>query len=426
MGIKKLSVLLIAVLAVFASPLLSMQSAGAFPLQSRVVSTNPADNTPHVVDGNINKFALMGNTMYAGGTINTVREQGRATVFTRHNIMAFNPATGAVLPFAPNINGQVWSIQPGASGTTMWIAGDFTSVDGIAARGLVKYDLVNNRVMTAFNARLNHEATNVQTVHGQIVVAGKFSSAGGVARKALASLDPITGNATPYINLNINGRVADNSGPTLIYRFSMNPAANRIVMIGNFTSVAGQSRSRVAMINVSPGSTSLAPFNDIRFYAACHSSLPVYFRDVDWSPDGSYFALVSTGGWGASPLCDTTSRWDDFVNNSGPTWINYTGGDTLHSVAVTGPAVYVGGHQRWLDNPEGQDFAGPGAVSRPGIGAIHPVTGKALSWNPTRNRGVGAKELYPTYAAGIEGLWVGSDTDRIGGEYHESIGFFPL
>ena len=45
-----------------------------------------------------------------------------------------------------------------------------------------------------------------------------------------------------------------------------------------------------------------------------------------------------------------------------PTWINWTGGDTLYSVAVTGPAVYVGGHQRWLDNPLGHDSAGPGAV----------------------------------------------------------------
>jgi hypothetical protein len=68
--------------------------------------------------------------------------------------------------------------------------------------------------------------------------------------------------------------------------------------------------------------------------------------------------------------------------------------------------VYVQGHQRWLDNPQGHDNAGPGAVSRPGIGAIDPTSGKALAWNPTKDRGVGGKDLLVT----ARGLWVASDT----------------
>jgi hypothetical protein len=136
--------------------------------------------------------------------------------------------------------------------------------------------------------------------------------------------------------------------------------------------------------------------------------------------------LVTTGLIGPGRLCDSASRWDDFTGNSGPRWVNKTGGDTLHSVAVTGPAVYVGGHQRWLDNPLGLNSPGPGAVYRPGVGAIDPVTGRALAWNPTRTRGIGAKELFITNHPGGEGLWIGSDTERLGGEYHGSIGFFPL
>jgi hypothetical protein len=103
--------------------------------------------------------------------------------------------------------------------------------------------------------------------------------------------------------------------------------------------------------------------------------------------------------------------------------------------------VYVGGHQRWLDNPFGSNSCGTGCVPRPGIGAIDPTTGKALSWNPMRTRGVGAKELTLTAA----GLWVGSDTgdggklgcSSPGGanhddctgktlENHPGIGFLPL
>ena len=80
------------------------------------------------------------------------------------------------------------------------------------------------------------------------------------------------------------------------------------------------------------------------------------------------------------------------------------------------------GHQRWLNNPQGRDFAGPGAVSRQGIGAINPSSGLASNWNPTKSRGVGGMDLVAT----PQGLWVPSDTGQIGGESHRRIAFFPL
>jgi hypothetical protein len=122
-------------------------------------------------------------------------------------------------------------------------------------------------------------------------------------------------------------------------------------------------------------------------------------------------------------MCDAAHRFESAgTGRHDPTWVNRTGGNTLFSVAVTGSAVYVGGHQQWLDNPQGRKTAGPGAVSRPGIGAINPKTGKALPWNPTRKRGVGVRAPVAT----AKGLYVGSDTDELGREYHGRIGMFPL
>jgi hypothetical protein len=94
----------------------------------------------------------------------------------------------------------------------------------------------------------------------------------------------------------------------------------------------------------------------------------------------------------------------------------------VHSVIVTGAAVYVQGHFRWLNNPQGVDSAGPGAVNRRGIGAIDPVTGLALAWNPAEPARQGGQDLLAT----TSGLWAMSDTLRFNNKYHRGIAFVPL
>ncbi len=96
-------------------------------------------------------------------------------------------------------------------------------------------------------------------------------------------------------------------------------------------------------------------------------------------------------------------------------------------MAVTGAAVYVGGHIRWLNNnrPDGtyaDATAGPGGVPREGIAALDPSNGLPLSWNPGRDRGEGTWALVST----PDGLWVGSDTDTIAGEHHGKLALLPL
>ena len=142
------------------------------------------------------------------------------------------------------------------------------------------------------------------------------------------------------------------------------------------------------------------------------SAFETYTRDIDIDPTGTYFVVVTTGGTPPDRLCDSASRWETEAvgTNLQPTWINYTGGDTLWSVAITGVAVYVGGHQRWLNNTGGSNAAAPGAVSREGLAALDPLNGLPYSWNPTRTRGVGVFDL--TSVPG--GLLMGSDTDRVG------------
>ncbi|MFC7481469.1 hypothetical protein ACFQX7_17510 [Luedemannella flava] len=75
-----------------------------------------------------------------------------------------------------------------------------------------------------------------------------------------------------------------------------------------------------------------------------------------------------------------------------------------------------------MSNPYGRNFAARGAIPRLGIAALDPRDGSVFDWNPTRTRGKGVEAMVAT----SYGLFVGSDTDRLGYEYHGKLGMFPL
>ena len=388
--------------------------------QPAVVSDNPADTTPHIVlntSYDVRAYAQVGRTMYAGGRFSQVQDPARTTTYARQNFVAFDSETGVVSPLNLSFDGMVGAIEATADGTALYISGAFSKVNGITRRGIVKYDLVNNRVDPTFAPTAMRTVSDLELANGSVIAAGNFT-------KKLVALDPTTGADIGSINITVAG-VVDPADETRIKNISVSPGGTRLVATGNFATVNGQSRKRAFMLNLGSTAT-LSTWHAPRFDVDCAArSRLVSAQGVDFSPDGTYFVIVATGGpTGTRGVCDAAARFET-ANVSGtaePTWINWTGGDTLYSVAVTGPAVYVGGHQRWLDNPYGSDSAGPGAVERPGIGAIDPVTGKALAWNPTKSRNHGTMVLFAT----SRGLWVGSDGERFGREDHVGIGFAPL
>ena len=335
----------------------------------------------------------------------------------RQNFVAFDSETGVISPLNLSFDGMVGAIEATADGTALFIAGAFSNVNGITRRGILKYDLVNNRIDPTFAPTGMRTVSDIKLANGAVIAAGNFT-------KKLMALDPTTGADTGAINITVTG-VVDPADETRIQYIAVSPDGTRLVATGNFTTVNGQSRRRAFMLNLGATAT-LSTWHAPRFDVNCvATSRLISAQGVDFSPDGSYFVIVATGGpTGTNGICDAAARFEtaNVSSNAQPTWINWTGGDTLYSVAVTGPAVYVGGHQRWLDNPLGHDSAGPGAVSRPGIGAIDPVTGKALPWNPTKSRNHGTMVLYAT----PQGLWVGSDGTEFGHEHHDGIGFAPL
>lgn len=401
---------------------------------NRVVSADPANFTPQVMNGAVLSFVQVGQKIVAAGTFTTIRQSAASGTITRNGIFAFDAVTGAIDPaFNPDLGAGGSANSLDTDGTHIYVGGAFGSVGGdTRVRRLAKLTVAGTPVP---GFATPSAAVNEVVVRGsRVFIGGQFRDVDGVPRGAFAAVDAGTGDLLPNVDVPFTGTY--NGGGTGITRMDVNPAGTRVVAVGNFITVAGQTREQVAIVDTPAGAAAatVSSWSTQRLSRArntgCSVGVETWTRDVDISPDGTYFVLSTSGAFGggaaAGVLCDTTSRWE--LGRTGgdqePSWINYTGGDTTYGVAITGGVVYVGGHMRWQNNPSPSrgDVAGPGAVPREGIAALDPVNGLPLTWNPGRLRGVGAQALYAT----DQGLWVGSDTDRIGGELRPRLALMPL
>jgi len=405
------------------------------PHPGRIVSDNPDGFTPHVMDGAVVTMTQVGNWIVVGGTFNTVRNAGSSTDIPRRNLFAFHASTGQVsTTFAPNPNSTVYKVQAASDGT-VYVGGNFTSVTSggstVSVSRLYKADVTTGSRIAQFQpGSFNGQIRDISVTGNRLWIAGKFTHVQGQAQRALGTLNATTGARDPYFNGVIGG--AHKAGTvTNVLQITTNPANDRLVAIGNFTTINGVFHEQILMLDIGGASYSLADWYTTLFESDCSSNFETYMTDVEFSPDGSFFAVSTTGAYGGATGsnagtsgCDVVARFESSGTGQSirPTWTNYTGGDTTWSVEVTNNVVYVGGHQRWQNNPTRGDAAGQGAVSRPGIAALNTLNGLPYSWNPTRTLGVGVKDMIAT----PQGLFVGSDTDTIGGETHRRVAFLPL
>ncbi len=439
-------------LTISAAALLVTVAGAAYAVgadQSTLVSPTPATTTPNINNGNIYSIVQIGTRIIVGGDFSNANPPGdtnSAHAVTRNSILAFSAATGQIdTGFAPALNGQVKSLIPGPSADTVYVGGFFSTVNGVASKGLTLLSTVTGQIVPGFApSSIAGGVWAIQHVGTRLIIAGQFTAVGGVTHDGIAAVNATTGAVdNAYINVqytghhNYNGTSGANGavGP---HEMDLSPDGTRLVVIGNFKNANGALHDQITMIDVGASSAVLDPnWNTAGYSATCSSSAyDTYMRGVSFSPDGSYFVVVATGGGttthntdGTRALCDTAARWTttDTGTNVKPVWIDYSGNDSFESVTITTTAIYAGGHFRWVNNSNCSDSAGSGAVPRPGIAALDPANGMPYAWNPGRNpRGAGAYTVYTT----PNGLYVGGDTDFIGtgATYTERnrISFFPL
>ena len=409
-------------------------AAAVAPAADRMPGDVPTRKTPWVLDGEVTKIVQVGSVMIAGGLFTQVTDPMNGAPYARQNLFAFDATTGLVSQtFNPTVDGQVQQLLPGPTPDTVYVAGDFTKINGKGPNHVQLININTGQAVTSFKAPSTSGGIETMELlpNNRLFIGGFFAMIGGVPHGQLATLNATTGALDPFMDLTVAQHHNTGSGakaPVGPRESGVTPAGDRLVVTGNFRTVGGLARDQIVMIDLTGATAAVSTTWYTTLYTPICSpnAFDSYMRDVEMSPDGSYFVVATTGGPIGGTLCDVAARWETYAVGTAltPTWTNNSGGDTLWGVEITRSAVYVGGHNRWMNNPNGADSAGQGSVPRPGLVALDPQNGIPLKWNPGRNpRGEAAYEIYETDA----GLWITSDTDWIGDRRYQRprIAFFP-
>jgi hypothetical protein len=397
------------------------------------VSSTASSTTPYLVTVDTKPQTTMirtcGTQVWAVGAFTSVGSPGHSAV-TRNNVVVFDQATGAISAVDPNVDGQVDAVTFSPDCSSAYLGGKFATVHGTAVKNLAKVSTSTGAVDTAFAHNAPARVYAVQYANGHLFVGGAFKTINGstgATASYLTSLNPATGKVDGYANnLGISGTYPKNT--THIFKFFPSPDGTRLAVNGVFTTVLGQQRLQVFVLDLGTSSVSLNAWYAPLLNQTCtgaQSGESFYAKGVAWSADSQFLYLATTGFRGA-PLCDSAVKFSASANsNQAVIWQNFTGGDSLYAAAASTNDVYVGGHMRWLDNPLGHDSCGPGCSPRAGIGDIDATTGKATPWNPGKTRGHGVNDLYLDPQGN---LWVSSDAAAPGncaGKFHPGICMFP-
>jgi hypothetical protein len=422
------------------------------------VSQTPVDQTPNVYarsscgktcgHSTVYSTVVVGSEVVVAGSftgicspVSTQYAPCPATV-RADGIFAYNLDTGAIDPhFKPVLaGGPVYALAAGPA-NTVYAGGQFATVDGGSHADVVQLYVApgqstDGQVVPSFTGQLDNAAYTLAFNGNALYVGGAFSTVNHHSEKAIARLDATTGATDTSFQFALGNKVAA-SVALQVQSISLTSDGSLLAIAGSFQTVNNKGVPRVALIDTGGGLGAAATLaNWAAPILATNCLRPNYVEAVAFSPDGSFFVAATTGSLEANgaSICDAAARFSAAATGAGvqPSWINFSGGDTFHSVAVAGSVIYVGGHNRWVNNECGDNtVCESNAVLVDGVAALDASTGLALPWwHPQTSRGVGVQSL-TTFPAGLYpgsngGLLLGTDVNTIGGAYHSNLAMFPL
>jgi len=385
-----------------------------------LVDEIPRGNTPQFLDNEVRANLQVGNRIIVGGDFTQIQDDTFGLV-NQANLASYDLSTGRLdTNFLPDLDGGVNSIADAGDGTII-VVGIFNTVNGQTRRSVAKLNVVDGSLVTAFKSNADAEVHDVVVAGDTVYIGGLFNLVNSVARAKLAAVDLTTGDVAGNFDFPLTEPTGlDGAGG--VRALDVTPDQTTLVVGHNSHRVDGQVRQSVALIDID-GTPSLTSWSTDNYDYHCQPWFNTFerplMRDLQVSPDGAYFVVVTSIG-NFAPGCDVAVRFP-VAGGAGtdPDWVSRLF-DTPEAVAISDQTIYVGGHFRWLmdtgavwtDYADGNTNNQPNnTVVRDQIGALDPATGTAIDWDPGATGLRGVLALRVTDA----GLLVGSDGEWVGG-----------
>ncbi len=352
--------------------------------------------SPVVVNGVVYAVAVAPDgTTYLGGRFDRIgKASGYGVLFD---------AAGAALAAFPTVNGAIAAVAPDEAGG-WYIGGAFTKV-GATSRRYLAHVLADGTVDPAWDPNPNNTVNAVCVSGGKVYVGGRFNGAnsiGGANRNRIAAVDPATGNADAQWNPGANNTVM-----TIAAR------GNWVYAGGLFTTIGGQTRQRIAALQIANGANtgtadpSWAPDANDGVYSVATNNTHVYIGGTFTTLAGgtlrNRIAAISLATGSSAATID--ADWDPDATGTG-----------VFAIAASDTQVFAGG---W--------FTSIGGAARSGLALLAPANGANAgdadaSWNPQPAGALaGGNTLVRTLVLIGTKLYVGGSFTTIGGQSRNNL-----
>lgn len=392
-------------------------AAAPGPVQTPTSGMVTAQALPTVqINGVVWAQAIVGNTVYAGGSFLSARPAGspRGTnEVGRANLLAYNLTTGELIPsFQPNVNAQVRAVAATPDGKFLYVGGDFTSVNSSSRSRIAKFNAETGELVTSFLGALDFHVDAIAATNDAVYVGGDFNNARGVPRKRLAafSKDGALLGWNPGADGKVNALV-------------MSPDNSKVVVGGAFGVLAGRASYGHGAVGKNSGLAMTWNANNIvRNYGA---KAAITSLSTDGSAVyGSGYVYNGTGnleGAFAADPANGTLKWvEDCHGDTYGTWAPKTSANVMYTV----------GHAHYCSNVGGPPESAPVAYNR-AVAFTKSVTGTltnngdAAYANWSGNASPSMVNWFPLIAMGSftgqnQGSWTITGNDQyvvVGGEF---------
>jgi len=202
----------------------------------------------YLLDGAIHSMVLDGDFLYIGGDFENFLGFGLTGLVAINTAVQGISSTWDPAPSGGSVKTAIYAMA--VSGTTLYVAGDFTSIGGQNRAGLAAINTLDSdddtgRADAGWNPDPQVGYVNTLFVSGSnLYVGGTFANIGGQIRSRVAALETVgTGDGTGRANTTWDPGVTGNSVDSLLL------SGTSLYVGGDFTGIGGQSRNNLAAVN---------------------------------------------------------------------------------------------------------------------------------------------------------------------------------